>query len=901
MQVNIVHVFLKNVNIVISYAQKRLYYISIGYTIILCSGGKDMKRLLAAILAVAMLLPVMTYAAVATPDTSGETFIQTTVVYENEFDSDDGEAVKWKPRDNRTHDNSSIKITDGALVVEQTGSVGSTLWYERTLDEPLSGTVVVSFDMKITNSGDNPAFFIIRGKGGENIVQFDWRKSQIGFNMSSGWVGAVSAAENVYTNVKFVINTDAKTLDMYVDDKLISSGRAFRESAGEVASIQVGPYGGATQTIYLDNLTVAIQEEVEAGKQVYSNTFDSDDDISGWKLKGSNSTDKLSVTVDEGRMAITQSDRVSGSSNWYIYDLGESSTKENTVTVTATMALDKALPTRLNAAFFFVYQGDKMIAQVDLRNSGKDYNTISLNDKVNDAGNYNYLEITDVTQPIDIKIVIDFESDTYDFYANDVLLYENTGFKDSGFDGSSVTRIGAGFQSGVSSATLYIDDISIIDGPVPPETEEPDDGDTEEPDPQTPVAASSNKSAKYVYLNEELHAMVVNRRFIASYHIIGDDGVCALCKGVVSSFEPDDTPAPENAVFCERFNTYDATDSWSLIKGADQKIKIAVRDGEAAITQTDAPGSSNWYVVDTPVTSSNIVTVEADISLGGEFSANYNAAFFIVYGTDSKMIAQVDYRLANGEHRISLNDHYEEKYVVVDDVTQMHNVKVVIDFDTDSYDFYVDDELLFAGLSFKDGSTANAVGQVGAGLQGAVKNMTMYVDNIVITEGGTMSSDGSSQADEARIEIDAADALDNSADAWTVTEGSDEWVPTDDGVSIQPDTKRKWENTSENLEGAPSLNYKIDVETEGAYYVYVNMSAPDADSDSYHVMVDGEYVYTHSVGDMSGDKVWKSAGKEIELSAGEHTITIVPREDGFVINKIVLTTDKNARFTDGTI
>ena len=408
MQVNIVHVFLKNVNIVISYAQKRLYYISIGYTIILCSGGKDMKKLLAAILAVAMLLPVMTYAAVATPDTSGETFIQTTVVYENEFDSDDGEAVKWKPRDNRTHDNSSIKITDGALVVEQTGSVGSTLWYERTLDEPLSGTVVVSFDMKITNSGDNPAFFIIRGKGGENIVQFDWRKSQIGFNMSSGWVGAVSAAENVYTNVKFVINTDAKTLDMYVDDKLISSGRAFRESAGEVASIQVGPYGGATQTIYLDNLTVAIQEEVEAGKQVYSNTFDSDDDISGWKLKGSNSTDKLSVTVDEGRMAIAQSDRVSGSSNWYIYDLGESSTKENTVTVTATMALDKALPTRLNAAFFFVYQGDKMIAQVDLRNSGKDYNTISLNDKVNDAGNYNYLEITDVTQPIDIKIVIDF-------------------------------------------------------------------------------------------------------------------------------------------------------------------------------------------------------------------------------------------------------------------------------------------------------------------------------------------------------------------------------------------------------------------------------------------------------------------------------------------------------------
>ena len=839
MQVNIVHVFLKNVNIVISYAQKRLYYISIGYTIILCSGGKDMKKLLAAILAVAMLLPVMTYAAVATPDTSGETFIQTTVVYENEFDSDDGEAANWKPRDNRTHNNSSIKITDGALVVEQTGSVGSTLWYERTLDEPLSGTVVVSFDMKITNSGDNPAFFIIRGKGGENIVQFDWRKSQIGFNMSSGWVGAVSAAENVYTNVKFVINTDAKTLDMYVDDKLISSGRAFRESAGEVASIQVGPYGGATQTIYLDNLTVAIQEEVEAGKQVYSNTFDSDDDISGWKLKGSNSTDKLSVTVDEGRMAITQSDRVSGSSNWYIYDLGESSTKENTVTVTATMALDKALPTRLNAAFFIVYGTDsKMIAQVDYRLANGEHR-ISLNDHYEEK----YVVVDDVTQMHNVKVVIDFDTDSYDFYVDDELLFAGLSFKD-GSTANAVGQIGAGLQGAVKNMTMYVDNVIVInDGtPAQVETGETSDEETSESEPSV-----------------------------------------------------------QTEIMRESFDSSDSISDWSLIKGEDDGISIAVRDGEAAITQTDAPGSSNWYVVDTPVTSSNIVTVEADISLGGEFSANYNAAFFIVYGTDSKMIAQVDYRLANGEHRISLNDHYEEKYVVVDDVTQMHNVKVVIDFDTDSYDFYVDDELLFAGLSFKDGSTANAVGQIGAGLQGAVKNMTMYVDNIVITEGGTMSSDGSSQADEARIEIDAADALDNSADAWTVTEGSDEWVSTDDGVSIQPDTKRKWENTSENLEGAPSLNYKIDVETEGAYYVYVNMSAPDADSDSYHVMVDGEYVYTHSVGDMSGDKVWKSAGKEIELSAGEHTITIVPREDGFVINKIVLTTDKNARFTDGTI
>lgn len=172
------------------------------------------------------------------------------------------------------------------------------------------------------------------------------------------------------------------------------------------------------------------------------------------------------------------------------------------------------------------------------------------------------------------------------------------------------------------------------------------------------------------------------------------------------------------------------------------------------------------------------------------------------------------------------------------------------------------------------------------------------------SDGDDGSSDSESiVVDSGSIVIDATSALDESDTAWTDTTGEDEWVLSSDGcgLSIQPDTGAKWENTSENLSGAPSVNYKIDVNSAGTYYLFVNMSAPDMNSDSYHVMIDGEFRYTHAGDPMNGDKLWKSAGRGIDLSAGEHTITIVPREDGFVINQIVLTTNKNANFSDGVL
>lgn len=150
--------------------------------------------------------------------------------------------------------------------------------------------------------------------------------------------------------------------------------------------------------------------------------------------------------------------------------------------------------------------------------------------------------------------------------------------------------------------------------------------------------------------------------------------------------------------------------------------------------------------------------------------------------------------------------------------------------------------------------------------------------------------------EDGKVVIDTVNALDESEFSWTDTSGDDEWVLSSDGIglSIQPDTQKRWENTAENLDGAPSLNYLVKINNSGTYYLFVNMSAPNDNADSYHIMVDGEYCYTHNDGDMSGKNLWKTASVGIELTAGEHTLTIVPREDGFVVNQIVLTENKNA-------
>lgn len=110
------------------------------------------------------------------------------------------------------------------------------------------------------------------------------------------------------------------------------------------------------------------------------------------------------------------------------------------------------------------------------------------------------------------------------------------------------------------------------------------------------------------------------------------------------------------------------------------------------------------------------------------------------------------------------------------------------------------------------------------------------------------------------------------------------WGMNGIGVQALPDSRATWEK--DGLADAPQMTFQIDAGNGGTFKLYVNTSNPDGASDSYHVLVDGEYKYANEKAGTTSQK-WVSGG-DIELTAGKHSITIVPREDGFCLNQIAL-------------
>ncbi len=97
-----------------------------------------------------------------------------------------------------------------------------------------------------------------------------------------------------------------------------------------------------------------------------------------------------------------------------------------------------------------------------------------------------------------------------------------------------------------------------------------------------------------------------------------------------------------------------------------------------------------------------------------------------------------------------------------------------------------------------------------------------------------------------------------------------------------------------NTDTSNVLTYEVNV-TNGnsAANIYLLSTGPDGDSDSFWVQVDSgtaQQVVTGSTGTWT----WKKpSSATFDLSTGTHTIKIWPREDGSLVDKIMLTTGTN--------
>jgi hypothetical protein len=186
---------------------------------------------------------------------------------------------------------------------------------------------------------------------------------------------------------------------------------------------------------------------------------------------------------------------------------------------------------------------------------------------------------------------------------------------------------------------------------------------------------------------------------------------------------------------------------------------------------------------------------------------------------------------------------------------------------------------------------------------------------------------GAYQENGGLVVIDASNALEKSeyANAIDSNNGTHRWALNRNGMQVVPvadsSSKANWLANSaaeaqallnaeptQKVNGSaaagtpPRLEFTIDIKTGGTYYLFVNTSNPNADADSYHVAVDGQWKYHSSKGGQeTGVETWYGStslsAAALALEPGAHTVSLWVREAGAFVNQIALTTNASPEFT----
>ena len=144
-------------------------------------------------------------------------------------------------------------------------------------------------------------------------------------------------------------------------------------------------------------------------------------------------------------------------------------------------------------------------------------------------------------------------------------------------------------------------------------------------------------------------------------------------------------------------------------------------------------------------------------------------------------------------------------------------------------------------------------------------------------------------------------------DNKTVGDNGDQWVlvgPMDGftgiaGMQTQPDDNTGSRDTNYAAR-SPRLDFQINFVKTGTYYVWILAYGKDGNSDSVHAGLDGQEITTADR--MSGWNAsyrWRNTTSDgppstIDVTtAGIHTLNIWMREDGLIVDKIVLTLNPN--------
>jgi sugar lactone lactonase YvrE len=133
--------------------------------------------------------------------------------------------------------------------------------------------------------------------------------------------------------------------------------------------------------------------------------------------------------------------------------------------------------------------------------------------------------------------------------------------------------------------------------------------------------------------------------------------------------------------------------------------------------------------------------------------------------------------------------------------------------------------------------------------------------------------------------------------------GDHDWLPSaqtgasgDGAVAALPNNGAN--NNTGYATTSPRLDFKVNFVKTGTHYIWARGMGPTGSDDSYHAGLDGQALATcDRIGSFTTSWTWRKAdldGGQANFNVattGEHTVNVWMREDGFVIDKIVLTTN----------
>lgn len=140
-------------------------------------------------------------------------------------------------------------------------------------------------------------------------------------------------------------------------------------------------------------------------------------------------------------------------------------------------------------------------------------------------------------------------------------------------------------------------------------------------------------------------------------------------------------------------------------------------------------------------------------------------------------------------------------------------------------------------------------------------------------------------------------AKNTDTDVWSTFDLAE--VSGDRCLEIGPDDKTDW--TVDPFENAPRLDYLVQFDTAGTFYVHVRGDAganSDGFSDSCYAALDGVTTDWYRFESLGGTWGWVAQPVDV-ADAGIHVVSVMAREDGFRVDKVVVSTSATLPTGDG--